>query len=135
MSARRALRAGEWVEVRSKDEILQTLAQNGQLDGMPFMPQMFSFCGRRFKVYRRAHKTCDTATLTGGRRVVDAVHLEGLRCDGDAYGGCQASCLIFWKGAWLKRVDADRAAADPPRAESRRGRDNAGPRCTEADVL
>ncbi len=24
------------------------------------------------------------------------------RCDGQAYGGCQAACLIFWKEAWLK---------------------------------
>jgi hypothetical protein len=33
-----------------------------------------------------------------------AVHLEGIRCDGQAYGGCQAACLIFWKEAWLKKV-------------------------------
>ena len=24
------------------------------------MPQMFEYCGKRFKVYKRAHKTCDT---------------------------------------------------------------------------
>jgi hypothetical protein len=33
-----------------------------------------------------------------------AVHLEGLRCDGAAHGGCQAACLFFWKEAWLKPV-------------------------------
>jgi hypothetical protein len=33
-----------------------------------------------------------------------AVHLEGIRCDGQAYGGCQAACLIYWKEAWLKRA-------------------------------
>jgi hypothetical protein len=27
-----------------------------------------------------------------------------LRCDGEAYGGCQAACLIFWKTDWLKPV-------------------------------
>lgn len=32
-----------------------------------------------------------------------AVHLEGLRCDGEFHGGCQAGCLLFWKEAWLKR--------------------------------
>ena len=32
-----------------------------------------------------------------------AVHLE-TRCDGSAHGGCQASCLLFWKDAWLKPV-------------------------------
>ena len=68
------------------------------------MPQMFRYCGQRFQVYKRAHKTCDT--VSGhyvGLRLAHAVHLD-LRCDGQAYGGCQAACLIFWKEAWLKRV-------------------------------
>ena len=41
------LRAGEWVEVRSKEEILKTLDKRGQLEGLPFMPQMFALWGRR----------------------------------------------------------------------------------------
>jgi len=105
------LRAGDWVEIRSKEEILRTLEQDGRLEGMPFMPQMFQYCGQRFRVYKRAHKTCDTVSRTGGRRVKDAVHLD-LRCDGEAYGGCQAACLLFWKTAWLKPVDG-RAGTSP----------------------
>jgi hypothetical protein len=103
------LRAADWVQVRSKEEILATLDVNGRLDGMPFMPQMFRYCGKRFQVSSRAHKTCDTVSgaKTGewlGRRVQSAVHLQ-LRCDGEAYGGCQAGCLIFWKEAWLTSID------------------------------
>ena len=96
-------RAGDWVEVRSREEILRTLDKNGRLEGLPFMPQMFGYCGRRLRVYKRAHKTCDTVNQTGGRRVTRAVHLE-TRCDGEAYGGCQSGCLIFWKEAWLRPV-------------------------------
>jgi hypothetical protein len=92
---------GDWVEVRSRAEILRTLDDNGQLDGMPFMPEMFAFCGKQFQVYKRAHKTCDTVFPVRGRRVHRAVHLD-TRCNGSAHGGCQASCLIFWKDAWLK---------------------------------
>jgi hypothetical protein len=95
------LKAGDWVEIRSKEEILATLDKSGRLDELPFMPQMFSYCGKRFKVFKRAHKTCDTVNWTGGRRLENAVHLE-LRCDGAAYGGCQAACLIYWNEAWLK---------------------------------
>src|SRR5579863_5800546 len=98
------LRVGDWVEVLSRAEVLATLDQYGQLEGMPFMPEMFAFCGQRFKVYKRAHKTCDTVFPIRGRRVARAVHLE-TRCDGSAHGGCQAGCLIFWKEAWLKRVE------------------------------
>src|SRR5215475_2179950 len=97
------LSAGDWVEVRSKEEILATLDSSSQLDGMPFMPEMFAFCGRRLQVYKRAHKTCDTVFPVRSRRVERAVHLE-TRCNGEAHGGCQAACLIFWKEAWLKPV-------------------------------
>ena len=103
-----------------------TLDAQGRLDGMPFMPPMFQYCGRRFKVYQRAHKTCDTIAYnwdSPGRKVPDGIHLN-LRCDGKAYGGCQAACLIFWKDAWLKPVGDDR----------RLGAQRADADCTEADV-
>src|SRR5690348_10960771 len=99
-------RVGEWVQVRSKAEILSTLDSNGCLDGMPFMPEMFAFCGQSFRIYKSAHKTCDTVFPVRGRRVKDAIHLE-TRCDGSIHGGCQAGCLLFWKKAWLKTVDTD----------------------------
>jgi hypothetical protein len=54
------LKVGEWVEVKSKDEILKTLDKDGQLDGMPFMAEMFAFCGKRFRIHKSAHKACDT---------------------------------------------------------------------------
>lgn len=97
--------AGDCVEVRSKEEILRTLDKSGRLDGLPFMPQMFKYCGQRFVVRSRAHKTCDTVSgYYRGRRLRDAVHLD-IRCDGGAYDGCQANCLIFWKNAWLKPIE------------------------------
>jgi len=110
------LRAGEWVTVRSKDEILRTLDERGQLEHMPFMPEMFQYCGKRFQVYKRAHKTCDPVNGLESRRLPNTVHLEDLRCDGQGHGGCQAACLIFWKEAWLKRDEpgaATNGAASP----------------------
>jgi hypothetical protein len=102
---RLGLRVGELVEVRSQDEILATLDDNCELDSLPFMPEMLEYCGERFTVYRVAHKLCDTMTATGMRRMHDAVHLAGVRCNGQAHGGCQTACLIYWKEAWLQRVD------------------------------
>src|SRR5262249_27847170 len=85
------------------------------------------YCGKRFQVFKRAHKTCDTVNPVAGRRVADAVHLE-LRCDGRAYGNCQAACLIFWKAAWLRPVNERSEelvrAAEPVAQGS----------CTEQDV-
>jgi hypothetical protein len=106
------LKVGDWVEIRSKEEILQTLDSSGQLENMPFMPEMLDYCGRRFRVYKRAHKTCDTVFPIRSRWVRRTVHLE-TRCDGAAHGGCQAGCLLYWKEAWLKRVDGDAPAPAP----------------------
>jgi hypothetical protein len=110
------LRAGELVEVRSAQEILGTLDDRGTLDSLPFMPEMLQFCGKRFRVYRRADKACDTIEWATLRRMETAVHLEGLRCDGQAHGGCQAGCLLYWKEDWLERVpnDAGPAAQGEP---------------------
>lgn len=100
------LMPGELVEVVTADEILATLDENGELDCMPFMPEMLQYCGKTFRVFKRADKTCDTVNYTGNRRLYDTVHLEGLRCDGQAHGGCQAGCFLFFKEAWLKRPGA-----------------------------
>jgi len=100
-----ALRAGDVVEVRTEEEILRTLDADGKLDGLPFMPEMLSFCGQRYRVRARAHKACDTIDWQQFRRMESAVHLEELRCDGSAHGGCQAGCLLYWKEAWLRPVE------------------------------
>jgi len=112
--ARLDLRAGELVEVRCEDEILATLDDNGELDALPFMPEMLQHCGKRFTVYKVANKLCDTMTRTGMRRMRDAVHLTGVRCDGQAHGGCQTACLVYWKEAWLRRVGAPANGAGAP---------------------
>lgn len=101
------LRVGDWVEVKRPDEILKTLDPVGNLECLPFMPEMVRFCGRRFRVLKRIDKTCDTIDKTGMRRMKHTVILDDVRCDGQSHGGCQAACMIFWKEAWLKRVPSD----------------------------
>ena len=99
--------AGEIVEVRSRQEILATLDEKGMLDHMPFMPEMLQYCGKRFRVFKKAHKTCDNIQDWSMRRLEHAVHLTGVRCDGRAHGNCDAGCMIFWREVWLKRVDTN----------------------------
>jgi hypothetical protein len=136
-----ALRAGDWIEVRSKEEIFATLDDKGRLDGLPFMPQMVRYCGQRFQVSKRAGKTCSEMTGTDGvvyvgRRLRDTVHLEH-RCDGEAHGGCQAGCLIFWKEQWLKRIGASASEAQKTseRLTGQEAAVNDCGRCTEDKLL
>jgi hypothetical protein len=103
----RPLRPGDVVQVRPRAEILATLDDTGSLDGVPFMPEMLQYVGRRFRVSTRVERFCDTIDGPRSRRIRDTVYLGDLRCDGSGHGGCQAACRLYWKEAWLARVDAE----------------------------
>ena len=105
------LKVGDWVVVRSAEEILATLDQNARFEELPFMPQMLQHCGMKLQVRKRAHKLCDTVFGTGGRQMADAVFLDDIRCDGQAFGGCEMKCTIVWKEAWLRRADENEPAS------------------------
>jgi hypothetical protein len=129
------LRAGDWIEVRSKEEILATLDKDGRFEQLPFMPQLFQYCGQRFQVVQRADKTCDTVTgRYVGLSLTSTVHLDH-RCDGKAYGGCQAGCLIFWKEAWLKPVASGPAPARANGVQVAPRPAGSASGCTEEDIL
>ena len=143
-----SLRAGQWVEVKSAEEIYATLDERGTLENLPFMPEMLQYCGHRFQVYKSAHKTCDTIKTYTARRMRNTVHLAGLRCDGSGHDGCQAGCLMFWKEAWLTPVPGlhARVATAAPAASARRAacdaeilqretRSGEGYRCQSTELL
>jgi hypothetical protein len=106
---KRKVRKGDLLRVRSAEEILSTLDSDGMVDGLPFMPEMLQYAGREFRVRSSAHKTCDGAAEI--RKMDNTVHLEGLKCDGSAHGGCQAGCLLFWREEWLRQASEPEPAA------------------------
>lgn len=109
------LRSGDLVEVRAPDEILQTLDAEGTLDYLPFMPEMLAHCGQTFRISRRAEITCASGMRSSrGFNTNDVVTLDGVRCSGVAHDGCQKACIIFWRDAWLRKVED--AGAQPRRA-------------------
>ena len=121
-------RAGDIVEVRSEAEILATLAGDGTLDGLPFMPEMQKFCRKKFRVFKRADKICvEEDWYIGIKRMRNAVLLEEVRCDGEDHDGCQRMCLIFWKEAWLKPLLRGQNADPPMNLVSRPVRTTLGP--------
>jgi hypothetical protein len=100
------------VRVRSASEIVATLDEHGAYDGLPFMPEMVKYCGRTLAVGQRSDTTC--AGTGHVRRMNNTVHLQRVRCDGSFHDGCQAGCLMFWKEAWLERVDSNGKAVSEP---------------------
>jgi hypothetical protein len=107
------IRVGDWIEVRSSEEITKTLDQRGCYEGLPFMPEMRQFTGRRLRVQQCAGRTCVHPPQSPLPRLTGCFTLAGLRCDGSAHGGCQLGCMLFWKQVWLRPVDGPDIRSGP----------------------
>ena len=103
------LRKGDVVEVRSAAEILATLDERGELDALPFMPEMVAMCGRRFTGggshrthLRHDHWRLGFALHAGHRRA------RRPRAATDRPMAVCRGLLVYWEESWLRRVgDAD----------------------------
>ena len=98
------LKAGEWVEVLSLEEIQSTLDNDSYLDGLHFMPEMEEFCGKKFKVYKRVNriKLESTGEVRNIRKPTYA--LVDSFCSGKFHDNCERSCFCLWREEWLRRT-------------------------------
>ena len=98
------LQPGEWVEVKSVAEITETLDREKKYKGLYFMPEMEEFCGKKFKVFKRAEIIKLESTAEVRKLTCPAVFLEGVYCDGTYHDGCDRACFLFWRELWLRRI-------------------------------
>ena len=96
------LTPGQLVEVKSLEEILKTLDDKGRYHGLVFTPEMRKHCSKRYRVYKRLELMFDEYHKSQ-RRVKNTVLLEGVVCEGTGLG-CDRSCFLYWREAWLRRV-------------------------------
>jgi hypothetical protein len=98
------LQPGEWVEVKSFDEIQATLNSFNKLRGLGFAPDQKHFCGKRFRVTGRVERMI--LEWTGElKKLSDTVALDAAHCDGGLCRACPRNCYFLWREDWLKRVD------------------------------
>lgn len=104
---------GDWVEIKSFEDIFNTLNEEGKLRGLVFIKEMRKYCGKRFKVFKKLDKIVLETTGEMRRIRSPTFLLEGVLCDGEAHGNCDRSCFCFWREDWLKPVSepADEASA------------------------
>lgn len=99
------LQPGDWVEVKSLEEIRSTLSQKGRNRGLTFTRLQSPYCGQRFRVKTRV----ENMILEGSgemRTLKDTVLLEGVTCDGYIFpGGCSRGVYHFWREIWLRKLD------------------------------
>jgi hypothetical protein len=117
------LRPGEWVEVRSPEEIGPTLDEGGCNRGLLFTPEMLGSCGRRAQVHKRVEKIISERTGEMLHLKNDCIMLEGVVCTGERAPGmwfCHRDSYPFWREAWLKRI-ASPEPNESPTAEDQLG--------------
>jgi hypothetical protein len=98
------LQPGELVEVKSEEEIKRTVDGAGRHRGLTFTAEMREYCGRQFRVFKRVRKICLEGIPGEMRQLKNTVILEGVICNGGSRG-CDRSCFLFWREAWLRRVN------------------------------
>lgn len=107
------LQPGDLVEIRSKAEIMATLnPDNSNNAGLWFDPEMVPACGRQARVERKVERIINESTGKL-RKLRDCYVLEDVICTGFYRKFCQRAVLMYWRSAWLRKIDeTDRPPPD-----------------------
>jgi hypothetical protein len=103
------LQPGEWVKIRSREEIEATLTTGGANRGLHIDTEMIALCGEVHQVRQRVNQIIDERTGEMLHFSSDCVKLEGVACSGERSTGrwfCARAILPYWRECWLERADA-----------------------------
>lgn len=99
------LNAGDWVRVRSREEIEATLDRWNELKGCAFLEYMWQYCGTTQRVLQVMERFLDERDYKV-KKVRGIVLLEGVLCRGTpVFGRCDRCCHLFWRVEWLEKID------------------------------
>jgi hypothetical protein len=99
------LRPGEWVRVKTKEEIQQTLDKRNRNRGLWFDREMLRYCGGRFRVFRRVDRLIEERSGKLVQLKTPAVILDGVTARGDFYRFNPQNDYILWREIWLQRLN------------------------------
>jgi hypothetical protein len=99
------LQPGEFVQVRSKDEILATLNRRNRNRGLLFDSEMIRYCGGTFRVLKRVNQIVDERTGKIMKMKSPCIILEGVACVSEYHRLCPRAIYHYWREAWLRRVE------------------------------
>lgn len=103
------LKPGEKVRVKAYEDIAAMLDDQNKLQGLAFTPAQRRYCGGTFTVLKRLNNVFDERRWKMFQ-IRHTVLLENAFCDGNGgsgkeWNGCDRHCLLWWKEAWLERVE------------------------------
>ncbi len=103
------LQPGDLVEVKSKEEIFETLDERDRTRGLRFDSELLKYCGRRGRVSHRVDRIINEKTGTMIPIKSDAIIIEEFFCTGDYHRACPRSVYAWWRESWLRRVEVNRS--------------------------
>jgi len=99
------LMPGDWVRVRSMDEIEATLDRWKELKGCAFLEEMWEYCGTTQRVLQPMERFLDERDYKV-KKVKGLVLLAGVICRGTpVFGRCDRCCHLFWRQEWLEKIE------------------------------
>lgn len=111
------LQPGEWVRVKSIEEISATLNADNLNRGMSFDREMLRYCGRTAQVLRRVERIIDESTGRMQTMKTPCIVLADVVCTAEYHRSCPRSVYAYWREIWLERVPApvtaSRAGGNP----------------------
>ena len=99
------LRPGELVEIKSKEEILETLDTKSMNRGLRFDGEQIKYCGQRARVRQIVERILDERTGKMVHFKGGCIVLEGVTCSGQYNQYCPRSIYPYWREIWLRRVE------------------------------
>lgn len=106
-SATLNLQPGELIKVRSYEEILATLDEDGRNHGMWFDAEMVPYCGGTYRVLDRVNTIINEKTGKMQNLKNDCIMLEQVVCRA-CYSRyrkfCPRSIYPYWREIWLERI-------------------------------
>jgi 2-polyprenyl-6-methoxyphenol hydroxylase-like FAD-dependent oxidoreductase len=104
------LNVGDWVRVKSADEVRATLDAGSRNRGLTFEPEMTRYLGGVHRVSQVVERIIDEQR---GKmvRLDRTVVLDRVYCQGLCNKACPRKNPLFWREAWLERVEAPEAPA------------------------
>ncbi|HWG57920.1 MAG TPA: hypothetical protein VN661_02620 [Candidatus Acidoferrales bacterium] len=99
------LQPGDLVQVKSREDIGQTLNSSGKNRGLRFSPGMVGYCEKEFRVLRRVNKIIDEKTGEMISLKTGCVILEGAVCPPSARRFCPRMVYQYWRDVWLKKLE------------------------------
>jgi len=106
-SATLNLQPGEWVRVRSYQEILDTLNEDDHNRGMRFDAEMVPYCGGTYRVQDRVNSIINEKTGVMQHIRNECIILEDVVCQA-CYATerrfCPRAIYPYWREIWLERI-------------------------------